>query len=63
MTNAFYFILKAVFVLKIFKFLSSRFGHIDKTAWLEYKVDFQIYDVTTWITNNYSINIAQYLTN
>ena len=35
MKNAFYFILKAVFVLKIFKFLSSLFGHIEKTAWLE----------------------------
>ena len=30
--NAFYFILKAVFVLKIFKFLSSLFGHIEKAA-------------------------------
>ena len=35
MKNAFYFILKTVFVLKIFKFLSSLFGHIEKTAWLE----------------------------
>ena len=35
MKNAFYFILKAVFVLKIIKFLSSLFGHIEKTAWLE----------------------------
>ena len=30
MRNAFYFILKALFVLKIFKFLSRRFGHIGK---------------------------------
>ena len=35
MKNAFYFILKAFFVLKIFKFLSQRFGHVEKTAWLE----------------------------
>ena len=35
MKNAFYFILKALFVLKIFKFLSWLFGHIEKTAWLE----------------------------
>ena len=30
--NAFYFILKAFFVLKIFKFLSQLFGHVGKTA-------------------------------
>ena len=35
MKNAFYFILKALFVLKIFKFLSRLFGHVGKTAWLE----------------------------
>ena len=33
--NVFYFILKALFVLKIFKFLSWLFGHVGKTAWLE----------------------------
>ena len=33
--NTFYFILKACFVLKIFKFLLWLFGHIGKTAWLE----------------------------
>ena len=33
--NAFYFVLKALFVLKIFKFLSWLFGHVEKTAWLE----------------------------
>ena len=32
MKNAFYFILKALFVLKIFKFLSRLFGHVGKTA-------------------------------
>ena len=35
MKNAFYFILKilkALFFLEIFKFLSWRFGHIEKTA-------------------------------
>ena len=33
--NAFYFILKTLFVLMIFKFLSSLFDHVGKTAWLE----------------------------
>ena len=35
MQNAFYFILKALFVLKIFKFMPSLYGHVEKTAWLE----------------------------
>ena len=30
--NTFYFILKALFVLKIFNFLSWLFGHVEKTA-------------------------------
>ena len=34
MRNAFYFILKAIFVLKIFKFLWRLFTHLE-TAWLE----------------------------
>ena len=33
--NALYFILKDLFVLKIFKFLSWLFGRIEKTAWFE----------------------------
>ena len=32
MKNAFYFILKAPFVLKVFKLLYWIFGHVDKTA-------------------------------
>ena len=32
MKNAFYFILKALFVLNLFKFLSRLFGHVGKTA-------------------------------
>ena len=35
MKNAFYFILKALFVFKIFMFLSQHFGHVGETAWLE----------------------------
>ena len=34
MKNAFYFILKALSILKIFKFLSRHLGHVWKTAWL-----------------------------
>ena len=32
MKNAFYFILKALFVLRIFRFLSWHFGHVEKSA-------------------------------
>ena len=35
MKNAFYFILKALFVLQILKFLSQLFCHVGKTTWLE----------------------------
>ena len=35
MKNAFYFTLKALFVLKIIKFFSWLFGQVGKTAWLE----------------------------
>ena len=35
MKNDFYFILKALFILKIFKFLSWLLGHLEKTTWLE----------------------------
>ena len=62
MKNVFHFILKALFVLKIFKFLSWLFGHAEKTTWLEWLVKFKIYDITTLLTNNYNKYIVQYLT-
>ena len=51
MESAFHFTLKAFFVLKMFKFLSWLFGHVEKMAWLKY-------DVTTCLTNNYNAHIA-----
>ena len=54
MENAFYFTLKALFILKMFKFLSWLFGHVE---------NFEIYDVTAWLTMNFNTHIAQYLTN
>ena len=41
MKKAFYFTLKALFVLKIFKFLVWLFGHVEKTTWLETQGWFQ----------------------
>ena len=63
MKNAFYFILNALFVLKIFKFLSWLFRHVEKRLDQKDKANFEIYDVTAWLTKNYNTYIAQYLTN
>ena len=60
--NAFYFVLKALFILKVFKFLSWFFGHVEKTTWLERKVNFKIYYVTSWLTKNCNTHVAQYFT-
>ena len=55
-------ILKAVFVLKIFKrFCPDFFGHEGKRLDKKATVSFLIYNVTDWETNNYNIDIAQYL--
>ena len=59
MEDAVYFILKALFILKILKFLCWHFGHVEEIA---YKVNFKCFDVTTGLTNNYHTHIAQYLT-
>ena len=57
MKNAFYFISKALFVLKIFKFLSWLFGHVAKLLDEEDKVNFKFGDVTAWLTNNCNTRI------
>ena len=56
--NAFYFSLKPLFVLKIFKFLSWLFDHREKLLDLKDKVDFNNYDVRAWLTNNCNGHIA-----
>ena len=52
MKNAFYFISKAIFVLKMFKFLSWQFGHVAKRLDKKGKVNVKFYDVTAWLKNN-----------
>ena len=61
MKNAFYFILKALLFLKILSFCLD-FLVIYKNEMKKEKVNFEIYDVTTWLTSNYNKHIAQYLT-
>ena len=62
MENGFYLNLKGLFILKIFKFLSLLFGHIEKELDKNDQVNFKIYDATAWLTNNCNTYIAQYLT-
>ena len=61
MKNAFYFTSKALFALKIFKFLSSLFGFGAKQLDQKDKVNLKFHDVTTWLINNCNTYIAQYL--
>ena len=58
--NASYFTAKALFVLKIFKFLSRLFGHVAKRLDKKDKVNFKFYDVTAWLKDNRNAHIAQY---
>ena len=46
--NTFYFTLKPLFFLKIFKFLSWLFGHAEKRLDYKDKVRFKIYDGTAY---------------
>ena len=57
--NAFYFTFNALFVLKVFEFLSWLFSHVEK--WLDWKdeVNFKIDDVTTWLTNNCNAHLPR----
>ena len=62
MKNDFFFMLKALFVLKIFILLSRLFGYIRKRFDKEEAmVNFKIYVVRDWTTNNYNTHITQYL--
>ena len=63
MKIAFYFILKALFILKMFKRLSWLFDNVKKTRIdCQDKVNCRIHDITTWLTNNYGTQIDQCLT-
>ena len=53
--------LNALFVLKIFIFLSLLFGYVDRRLDKKAKVTCRIYDVREWIRNNYNTHLSQYL--
>ena len=45
----------------MFKFLFWHFSHVGKQVDKKVKVDFKIYEVKNWATNNYNTHIDQYL--
>ena len=59
--SSLYFTLKALFDLKIFKVLSWHFSHVEKRLDYKNKVNFKIYDVITWQTDNCNTRINKYL--
>ena len=50
--NAFYFTLKAILVLKIFKFSSWHFGQTEKRLDRKYEVNVKVYGITSWLKKN-----------
>ena len=54
MKNAFYFMLKAHFVVEIFLFLSWLFGYVGKQFDKKAKFNLKIYGIMDWSTNNYN---------
>ena len=61
MENTYFLTFKVCFVLKIFKFTFWFFRHAEKRLIWKGKVNFKMYDAKTWLTNNYSTRIDQYL--
>ena len=61
MQNDFYFTLKVLFGLKIYKFLSWLFDLAGKRLDQKDKVNFKIYYATTWEINNCNTHNDQYL--
>ena len=58
--------LKAIFVFELYTFFVLFraiyiFGYSEKQLHKKGKVNFKIYDVTGWTTNNCNAHIAQYL--
>ena len=51
--NAFYLILKALFVLKIIQIFVFTFWSYRKNGFIRNQVNSKVFDVTTWLTNKY----------
>ena len=59
MKITFYFMLKALSDLNVFKYLSRLFSHVGQQLNKKAKANFKNYDVTDWQTNNYNTHIVQ----
>ena len=53
--------LKAFSILRYLSFVTDFFDYVQKQLDKEAKVNFKIYDVTYWTTNNYNPHIPQYI--
>ena len=58
MKNAFYFMLKVLFVYEMFTFLTWLFGYVEKRFDKKAMFNFKISDATDWTTNNYNTHIT-----
>ena len=61
MRNTFYLTLNALFILKIFNFCLNFMVIKKKRLDKKHKFNFEIYDVTTLLTDIYNTHIAHYL--
>ena len=61
MKNPFCLTLKALSVLKIFKFVSWLSDHVEKRLDQKDKVNFRIYEVISWLINNCNTHVVRYL--
>ena len=59
MKNAFYFILKLFSFSRYLNFCLDFLGMQKKRLDQKDKVDFEIYDVTAWLTKDYKTHISQ----
>ena len=53
--------LKSLFIIETFIFLSWIFGYVEKRLDKKAMVNFKIYAVTEWTKNNSNTHITQYL--
>ena len=60
MNCTFYFMLKVLFVIKIFTFSSLVYGHAEKNFDKEAMVNFKVYVVKNSAASNRDIHITQY---
>ena len=61
MKNAFYFILKLFLFSRYLRFCHDFLVMKKKRLDWKDKVNFEIHDITTWLTNNCNTHIVQYL--